>query len=60
MVKVQQKVSGSFRTEEGATFFCRIRGYVSTMQKQGSALLSLLETALTGSPVFPAFYSPSE
>jgi hypothetical protein len=25
------------------------------MQKQGAALLSLLEAALTGSPVFPAF-----
>lgn len=55
MVKVQQKVSGCFRSADGATSFCRIRGYISTMQKQGHALLSLLESALAGYPVFPAF-----
>ena len=55
MMKVQQKVSGCFRSQEGATSFCRIRGYVSTMRKQGHALLSLLETALTAVPVFPPF-----
>ncbi len=55
MMKVQQKVSGCFRSQEGATDFCRIRGYVSTMRKQGHALLSLLQTALVGVPVFPAF-----
>lgn len=54
MVKVQQKVSGCFRSSEGATSFCRIRGYVSTMQKQGHALLSALESALAGFPLFPA------
>lgn len=55
MVKVQQKVAGCFRSTEGTTCFCRIRGYISTMQKQGHALLSLLEAALAGYPVFPAF-----
>ncbi len=30
MVKVQQKVSGSCRSEAGAHAFCRIRGYLST------------------------------
>ncbi len=55
MVKVQQKVSGGFRSSLGAQFFCRIRGYVSTMRKQGHTLLPLLEGALAGYPVFPQF-----
>lgn len=35
MTKVQQKVSGCFRTFEGARRFCRIRSFILSMQKQG-------------------------
>jgi transposase len=55
MVKVQQKVSGCFRALSGAQAFCRIRGYLSTMRKQGLPLLSAMQTTLLGHPILPSF-----
>jgi transposase-like protein len=54
MVKVQQKVSGCFRSVAGAQAFSRIRGYLSTLRKQDLPLLSALQATLAGHPVLPS------
>lgn len=52
MMKVQQKISGCFRGE-GARYFCRIRGYISTLRKQGLDVLMALEAVFKGQPIMP-------
>ena len=52
MVKLQQKISGCFRTPDGARSFCRVRSYLSTARKQGHSLLHSLERVFVGKP-FP-------
>jgi transposase len=55
MIKVQQKVSGCFRSLAGAQAFSRIRSYVSTLRKQGLPLLPALQATLSGHPLLPSF-----
>lgn len=52
MIKVQQKISGTFRSSQGATAFCIIRSYLSTMRKQGRSMLGAMAAVFAGSP-FP-------
>ena len=54
MTKVRHKISGGFRTTTGADRFCRIRGYISTLRKQGIPILTALANAIIGCPPMPA------
>jgi transposase len=51
MVKVQQKIAGTFRSEMGITAFCRMRSYLSTMRKQGHPMLAALTAVFTHHPL---------
>jgi len=53
MTKVREKISGCFRTPTGAARFCRIRGYISTLRKQGLPILAALGQAIGGDPPLP-------
>ncbi len=52
MIKVQQKISGGFRTLQGARSFARIRSYISTARKRQASVLDALHHALLGQPDF--------
>lgn len=51
MLKLQQKISGCFRSVEGVKTFCRVRSYLSSAKKQTVNLLIALESALEGQPI---------
>jgi hypothetical protein len=48
MTKVQQKISGCFRSMAGAKIFCRIRIYLSTCRKQGVKSSHALDLLFNG------------
>lgn len=52
MMKVKQKVSGCFRSRQGAEDFADIRSYIATMKKQGISIIEALRAAVNGTPFF--------
>jgi len=58
MMKVQQKISGTFRSTQGAKTFCCIRGYISTVRKNSISVINAIEVALKGNPFIPEGRSP--
>ncbi len=53
MMKVKQKVSGCFRTFEGAERFACIRGYISTARKNSTNIFEAIQDAFLGNPFIP-------
>jgi len=53
MIKVKQKISGTFRTRIGAEIFCDIRSFISTLRKQGLFVIQAIYDALLGRPFIP-------
>uniref|UniRef100_UPI0013EB5128 IS66 family transposase n=1 Tax=Methanolobus psychrotolerans TaxID=1874706 RepID=UPI0013EB5128 len=53
MTKVQQKISGTFRSEQGARNFCRIRGYVSTVSKNSMSVIDSINAIFYGDSLIP-------
>ena len=51
MMKVKQKISGGFRTVEGAQVFATIRSFTSTMRKQGYQLFEAITHAVKNQPI---------
>jgi len=54
MMKLRQKISGTFRSFQALVNFCRIRGYVSTARKNGLNALDALQRVFLGNPFVPA------
>ncbi|MFR3192625.1 MAG: IS66 family transposase [Waltera sp.] len=52
MIKVKTKVSGCFRTEEGARDYLKIMSYVGTAHKQGHNAYQAIKNAISGHPDF--------
>jgi transposase len=53
MIKLQQKISGCWRTLAGAEAFCAVRSYLATARKHNVNLLSVLQQAFAGDPWLP-------
>ncbi len=52
-MKLQQKISETFHSYEGAVSFCRIISYISTVKKQGGNVIIAIQNIFQGNPFLP-------
>lgn len=55
MIKLQQKISGLFRSKAGAEEFCIIRSFISTAKKQGLNIIDAIFDILNGKQIYLNF-----
>ena len=55
MVKTRTKISGCFRSEEWAEWFCRFRSYISTLRKQNIDIYPAIQTIFKWNILLPEF-----
>ena len=53
MLKVQQKISGTFRSERGPIDYCRIMSYISTIRKNSINAIEAIRSIFLGAPIIP-------
>lgn len=58
MTKLHEKISGGWRSMEGARAFLALRSYLTTARKQGQGMLEVLVGAFEGRPWLPAAAGP--
>jgi transposase len=57
MIKVQQKISGTFRSVDGPTHYCRIMSYMSTIRKNSINVIDALASVFSGTPLLPSIFN---
>ena len=58
MLKVHQKISGSFRSQQGPVDYCRIMSYISTIRKNSINVIDAISSIFEGKPILPVLVSP--
>ena len=51
--KLHRKISGCFRSDEGARRFANLRSYLATTRKHGISAIDALTRLFTGQPWMP-------
>ena len=54
MIRLQQKISGGWRSETGAAAYLTVRSYLSTARKHRRGALDVLRDLFAGTPRIPA------
>lgn len=53
MIKLRQKISGTFRNAEWGKAFCQARSYISTARKNAINVIDAIKSAFAGQPFIP-------